>query len=1209
MDVPPLPTSPHDLVELLGTYPKAVDALAEINRALWRLLYPTPPSPHSAVSFSDLNCQVELRALENGLPEAVKRHLPLVIENLKSAKEVSETADGRVQIPLELVRTPFSLARVLLRDLRPDHELRYFVMRNMRRHYQCLRDSTTIHRFQFLARAFNCLCAAILETNQPPSGRPALDFCEEFYIPLCSALRQDVGPEVEHKNVIDLFTECSRAVNYISSYFRRELKVRVNTTVFDAEYMLGYLFGIPSGIQGFDDLFGGGGLILTEDSWKSAVRPEASLTLAGEHSTGRAIVIKGCFATGKTLLSLQLAAEVASKGGIAWVTALEQSAEECKCALEAIQALPDERVARVATSPAAAAECLAPVDGDDRGALIILGGLSDSFENFCQAFVHDAMLTTVRKAYPLRLITVDPVNSIQREHTPISRIRSELLQAIKQVTKAGTNAILVSEEGTDPENQTWFEENIADTVIHLSVDRQQPYFRRYFEITKSRLQREHRGKHPLYIKSGTGVSIYPSPASVRSRIREREIRPRHETVRFGVESLDQALGGEALSRGDVIALRGPGGSFKTILGMQFLVEDAKPNDISLLFSARDTQESVIRTFKNRVLDFLDPARRERGRNSVRICQLPHGNVDPGIVLHLVEDEFIKARQTGKRVNRLMIDNIGHWDLISPFIRRDETFADTLVELLRHQEGLTSLLICGDLSPETVSPVQRTIIGSANSVIQFERFEFRGSRRVCLRILKTRGMLHSGQPLEIGFGSRGVEVKPGSSLLRFGPGGDAKSVSIRLFLHSESEAQEKYNETVKTAFSSVVSRNTEIESQDRMYLSRAMSLGHTSAVDELQLIQLDEFQLPDPRDTRGSTPMLHRFDLDLWDEASWGAREIENCDFVKRLVPCFRDAEAFVAVPFYANPSLMAYRQNRIKQKDLHTWRDLVKLCQQWENSREAQEPSALFFEYPRGSNDENYNCFFLEILLSLIPAPPLNGQCSLAQWISHPKAIEAGNIFWRLGRRAYRIDPARNQLAGESRTDEPIIVSQNALVWRHWYSTLNQMMHMCAASKADIRKHLKVMALPAGISVAGEWFLGVPSYSAAPDVGLEMIRLLTPHVAELSRLQRGVGLPTRQSFYSTRGKSKSIDISPLFSAPASVVRRLVEEGFQRSRFSTYRQFSSTLAHNLRRILEIPDSQERTLERRIQQILNDMQSEMKFAGPAGFLHQDQSTGSK
>jgi hypothetical protein len=98
-------------------------------------------------------------------------------------------------------------------------------------------------------------------------------------------------------------------------------------------------------------------------------------------------------------------------------------------------------------------------------------------------------------------------------------------------------------------------------------------------------------------------------------------------------------------------------------------------------------------------------------------------------------------------------------------------------------------------------------------------------------------------------------------------------------------------------------------------------------------------------------------------------------------------------------------------------------------------------------------------------------------------------------------------------------------------------------------------------------------------VALSLIRALTSPDAELDRLQRGVGLPTRQSFYRTYGSEtvrangssggfQGTPLSPLVSMNMDLLSLLVENAFQRSAFPCYQQFSSILSSHLQRLLDL-----------------------------------------
>ena len=164
------------------------------------------------------------------------------------------------------------------------------------------------------------------------------------------------------------------------------------------------MFGLPTAIPGLDDLFGGGGLMLME-----AAPGRAGTQRIG----GRAVLTVGPFGTGKSLLSLQVAVEVARKGGVAWVMPLEQTTEECLYALQSTGGLPDGSPLRVATTVPEALHLLENPDGE-RGALILLRSIKESFRDFVDAF--DEHVRLMQK-YPLRLIVVDPVSALSQNET------------------------------------------------------------------------------------------------------------------------------------------------------------------------------------------------------------------------------------------------------------------------------------------------------------------------------------------------------------------------------------------------------------------------------------------------------------------------------------------------------------------------------------------------------------------------------------------------------------------------------------------------------------------------------------------------------------------------------------------------------------------------------------------------------------------------
>ncbi|MEN6428070.1 MAG: ATPase domain-containing protein [Phycisphaerales bacterium] len=1071
----------------------------------------------------------------------------------------------------QVVFQPLDLARTFLASSGiPDHHLKYSVKTSIRKHYACVQSAEMAELFRAGANALNEVIAHTVLLRISKQKLPLELFRERLW----TGVQRTPVIDTEQRRVfearVDLFLECCRMVGYLTASSTSG-SIAIHTRDIDAEYLLSNLFGLPTNLRGFDELFGGGGLMLTENS-----------SSGGLQLPGRTVLVTGRPGTGKSLLSLQLAIEVAQKGGLAWVMPLEQSVHECLYVLRSIlpaRSWADIRVA--GDSQATERVLLEPSNG--KGTLIILKTLKESFESFLSALSANADRI---KDYALRLIVVDPINSvISSSGESLTALRGQLVDTITKIESKGTNVLLIGEDNKDPEatdhpyDDYGFVENIADTVIRLSIQKRYDYAQRYFEICKSRLQREQRGEHPFSIVAGEGITLYPSASAVLARTLSRDISPAAQPIEFAFGALDEILGKRAILEGDVIVLAGDKGCLKTHIGIFFLTggprkvyetSGAALPTRSLLVAARDSEAAILHLLANPM--FKRDGARTKG--DILVCSIPRGHVKPGQVFNLLEDEFLTAHLAGYRIDRVMVDNVTHWDMSCPFMAEDPTFGDTLVEFLRRR-GVTSLIVTGDLENRG-SRTQEAIVDDADCVLGLTRFEFRGGIQVLGRIHKTRTMKHKQDAFEIHVNKGRLEIRPCSLLRVIGPR-EVKPIEIHLFLHSESDLQAEYNRRIVHAMKASLLPSVNVESPSRLYDLRAAKLGHLSGLDQVQVLQLDEFQV------RLSSPDEHRILLEfpgnLWDDSYWG-------DYLPsvaaRIRPRSRN-KAFVAIPFYQNVGLLVYRSdNRELSRlcshsgvyDTSLWKDLAAVCEQWE--QEHVDRTELFFDFPLHMG-ENYNCFFFEVLASLSPVTSLSTSgsddfCPLRAWFSTQTAIEAGKIYRTLCRRTHRhrgrcgrVDSTGRRAGGASAS-----VSKSALLWRHWYTTLNQMMYEMSS---DQRSEIAVRLLPNGVSVAGEWYLGVPTYSAAPEAGLEIIRLMTSREAELNRLRLGVGLPTRREFYAT-GLSGDDCISPYFSADIREVGCALEgtkgPHLRRSDFGCYSDLSQILTFYLQQIIEIPD---------------------------------------
>ncbi len=1146
---------PADLVTVSGGLGKAVHTIVSIMRALWRIVLQDEGVPAAQAGSARKQRRTsyerlfdEYRKLAN---EPIPKAFDAVLDCLIQKHLCWRNGDEITYRPS--VMNALDLCRILLEGVRPDHDLRYFAWRDVRRYYGFAQSPEVAHNIHALSTALNDLISSRREAGLVHGHMRGVTW----------ELGEDILPLIHNRisrnfvipvKMSEFFLECCRFVNYIQ--LSTDIgRVEIRALEIDAEYLLSQLYGVPTGIKGLDDLFGGGGIMLVEGDTSSGTA----------HLGGRTVLTVGPFGTGKSLLTLQMAVEVARKGGVAWVMALEQSAEECLYTLEAMGRLPDDIPIRIANSVPKAIEVLENPE-EDKGALILVRTIKDTFEDFIVTFEQNAKLMS---RYPLRLIAVDPVSAISQGELRGTHLRSEILRLFEAVKRQGTNIWLVSEERTGDEPVV--EQNIADTVIHLKYENAQGYSQRYFEITKSRLQREHRGAHAFAIGPGRGITIYPSSSAVRSRIQKRTSRPPDTPISFGVPSIDELLGKDGLYAGDVIVLHGSSGSGMARVNLAFLLgadlpgsEKEKKEATSMLVTRAEVALSVRDKLHQLYESMASGSEFVRAPHRVRIVGIPGGYVKPGFILQQIEDEFEQARITRKPIVRVSVDSVAAWELGCPFVRADHTFGETLVELLR-KHRTTSLFVCNNVSGQRGSVLQQSIVNSSDCLINFQTLPVKGTPEPHFGIEKTRTMRHRRGTFRLQLDSSDASAT--TTLMRVVRPGEVRPIKIRLFLHAESDMQTAYNQAILMAVRGVLSRDADIAEESPIHFSRALELGAASALDELQVIQLDEYQVPSTQETASA---LYRFDVKQWSSSEWD-------DFLPSVRNRIQSGDSFTAVPFYDNISMLAWRGN-LDERSRQSWRGLADTCELWE--REHPHRNELFFDFPAVTG-ENYNCLFLEILRSLEPVPEnFVAGCGLLEWLSSDAAAEASFLFRKLCYRTYAHRPETLQQTLVKAA--PFTANSKAQVWRHWYTTLNQML---SGMSREERSTIRVGPLPGGVSTAGEWYLGVPAYSAAPDVGLKLIKLFTTHEAESDRLRLGVGLPTRESFYvGSPGRSS---ISPLFAMDADVLRELVNTAFRRSSFGCYSKFSTLLTVYLQDLMEHVAENEEELKAGIRSRLSDL----------------------
>ena len=736
-----------------------------------------------------------------------------------------------------------------------------------------------------------------------------------------------------------------------------------------------------------------------------------------------------------------------------------------------------------------------------------------------------------------------------------------------------------------------FEENIADTVLHVVATGRGNSLRRSIEIRKSRLQREEPGRHDLIMTQEKGLQIFPSSASVArtaAAASTRTIGPRG-IVAIGIDGIDRLLGRGGVRSGDLIALDGSPGSSRTLVGMHFLFvldnraesDDNNPKSLFISDAGYGTIYSELELVKQQ--RWIRPIYGVKEMKDIVICSMLADSVEPSQILQAIKDEFEKARKEKRRIDRVLLADVSRWEKKQEEGHRDDTFGHALMALLRSY-GSTCVLLSDYINGDQTSVVRDAIVNGADCILKFERMEFRGQLRHFIRGTKTREMTHLRDSYEMVVARGAVNVRSSGVLLRKDHSGNVHPVKIRLFLHADSPHHYEFNArlvgSIKTSLADAI-----VEEQWSHYDPEMFRLSAASAVDEVQVMQLDEYQLPNGADPDDVQQKFFVFRPDQIDGSTHDFGQLVE-RLGKRILT--KDGCGYIAAPFYQNISVLACHKERMqlaaerinssileidKLTGTEAWFHLQKLAQSWE----SQGKEYLFFSCPFAQSEtvETYNCLFFEILLTF--RKPTEGDCQLTDWLKQPEAKTAAHIFRDLCYRSHRHE--RDYFQRRAKTSEGSNLrvfskevdsnEHGPVFWRHWYNTLSEMMWDLPATE---RSAISVKPLPDNVTSAGEWYLAVPAYSAAPELAWQIIQMITSPDRELQRIYHGVGLPTRESYYrhSTPTTPASL-VSPFFHIPRTLLRSLVDGAFQRSTFPCYQKMTETISAHLQQILELPAS--------------------------------------
>jgi KaiC/GvpD/RAD55 family RecA-like ATPase/transcriptional regulator with XRE-family HTH domain len=455
---------------------------------------------------------------------------------------------------------------------------------------------------------------------------------------------------------------------------------------FDATFLLARMFGAVSDIPGLDFVFRGG--------------------ILPNHDRGLSMTVFGNPGSGKTILALELAADIAARGGLAVYLTMEESPNSIAERLDTFNLATRLSFDLLVNSihPHHQLRLLAQ-EGRRSGVLVICQVAG--FKEVPLKSLLDEIDEAADGRWRRKALVVDNVSSLlfggeQRDHSYTGVPREQLDRLVKYVEDRRYMGILLA-EGDQSDCAL---AGVSAMVIEMGM--QSDRRTRTFEVRKCRHQNFHQGVHTFKIRDGHGVRIYPAASAIRStlRMRNRGLPSQVRSIDLASQSGTEEL--EVREKSTALVI-GPAMSGKTCLVSQWLYAPTVPvGSISpaafqelprgtLAVSFR-TNEALYRAHLAHHLKYSCPALNDNARkiaNRNLRWFVPGDDFTSEQLLDSIWSFIRQGRRDGAPIDRIAFDEIEAVGRLFPRIHQDDLFWATLVELVTTEPVSTLFCLRGD----------------------------------------------------------------------------------------------------------------------------------------------------------------------------------------------------------------------------------------------------------------------------------------------------------------------------------------------------------------------------------------------------------------------------------------------------------------------------------------------------------------------------------
>ena len=338
-----------------------------------------------------------------------------------------------------------------------------------------------------------------------------------------------------------------------------------------------------------------------------------------------------------------------------------------------------------------------------------------------------------------RRVVLDTIESLFSGLANQTILRAELRRLFRWLKDRGVTAVITGERGDGSLTRHGLEEYVSDAVILLDHRVIDEISTRRLRIVKYRGSAHGTNEYPFLIDE-EGIAVLPvtSLSLSHSVLSER--------ISTGIPRLDTMLGGQGYFRGTTVLVSGTAGSGKTSVSAHFVDAACRRGERCLMLLFEESPQQVMRNMRSIGIDLQPWA--DRGL----------------IEFHAARPSTFGLEMHLSRINRAIDrfrPSVVVLDPVSSLLTV-ATGADvhgTLTRLVDHLKsaGITALMTSLSHGKTEQERTETAISSIVDTWLLLVTLESNGERNRGLYVLKSRGMAHSNQIREFVLTDQGVDL--------------------------------------------------------------------------------------------------------------------------------------------------------------------------------------------------------------------------------------------------------------------------------------------------------------------------------------------------------------------------------------------------------------------------------------------------------------------